>query len=111
MLTLYDFGNSVCCQKVRITMRTKALNWESIKVDLFKTEQYDPSYLKLNPKGVVPTLVHDGKPIIESTLICDISTRRFCNRRGSSHMIRGGKAACGFGASWSMRDCTTALLK
>jgi glutathione S-transferase len=71
MLTLYDFGNSVCCQKVRITLRAKGLNWEPIKVDLFKTEQYDPRYLKLNPKGVVPTLVHDGKPVIESTLICE----------------------------------------
>jgi hypothetical protein len=29
---------------------------------LFKVEQYDPKYLKLNPKGGVPTLVHDGKP-------------------------------------------------
>jgi glutathione S-transferase len=40
MLTLYDFGNSVCCQKVRITLRAKALDWESVKVDLFKAEQY-----------------------------------------------------------------------
>lgn len=71
MLTLYDFGNSVCCQKVRITMRAKGLAWESVEVDLFKAEQYDPKYLKLNPKGIVPTLVHDGKPIIESTLICE----------------------------------------
>jgi len=71
MLTLYDFGNSVCCQKVRITMRAKGLNWESVKVNLFEAEQYDPKYLKLNPKGVVPTLVHDGKAIIESTLICE----------------------------------------
>ena len=71
MLTLYDFGNSVCCQKVRITMCAKGLTWESAKVDLFKAEQYDPKYLKLNPKGVVPTLVHDGKAIIESTLICE----------------------------------------
>jgi glutathione S-transferase len=71
MLTLYDFGNSVCCQKVRITLRAKGLAWEAVKVDLFKTEQYDPKYLKLNPKGVVPTLVHDGKPVIESTLICE----------------------------------------
>jgi glutathione S-transferase len=71
MLTLYDFGNSVCCQKVRITMCAKGLTWESVKVDLFKAEQYDPKYLKLNPKGVVPTLVHDGKAIIESTLICE----------------------------------------
>ena len=61
MLTLYDFRNSVCCQKVRITMRAKGLAWDAVKVDLFKTEQYDPKYLKLNPKGVVPTLVHDGK--------------------------------------------------
>lgn len=71
MLTLYDFGNSVCCQKVRITLRAKALDWESVKVDLFKAEQYDQKYLKLNPRGMVPTLVHDGKPIIESTLICE----------------------------------------
>jgi glutathione S-transferase len=71
MLTLYDFGNSVCCQKVRITMCAKGLDWESVKVDLFRAEQYDPTYLKLNPKGIVPTLVHKGRPIIESTLICE----------------------------------------
>jgi glutathione S-transferase len=71
MLTLYDFGNSVCCQKVRITLCEKGLAWQALKVDLFRSEQYDPKYLKLNPKGVVPTLVHDGKPVIESTLICE----------------------------------------
>src|SRR5262245_51858994 len=71
MLTLYDFGNSVCCQKVRITMCAKGLDWDSINVDLFKAEQYDPKYLKLNPKGTVPTLVHDGKAVLESTLICE----------------------------------------
>ena len=77
MLTLFDFGNSVCCQKVRITMRAKGLSWEPVKVDLFKTEQYDPKYLKLNPKGVVPTLVHNGKSIIESTLICEYIDETF----------------------------------
>jgi glutathione S-transferase len=71
MLTLYDFGNSVCCQKVRITLTEKGLTWDAIRVDLFKSEQYDPKYLKLNPKGVVPTLVHDGTAVIESTLICE----------------------------------------
>jgi glutathione S-transferase len=71
MIILYDFGNSVCCQKVRITLCEKRQTWQAIKVDLFRSEQYDPSYLKLNPKGVVPTLVHDGKAVIESTLICE----------------------------------------
>jgi ganglioside-induced differentiation-associated protein 1 len=78
-LVLYDFGNSVCCQKVRITLRAKGLDWVAAKVDLFKSEQYDPQYLKLNPKGVVPTLVHDGKPIIESTLICEYIDETFAS--------------------------------
>jgi glutathione S-transferase len=77
MLTLYDFGNSVCCQKVRVTLCEKGLAWQAVKVDLFRSEQYDPQYLKLNPKGVVPTLVHDGKPVIESTLICEYLDETF----------------------------------
>ncbi len=76
-LILYDFGNSVCCQKVRITLRAKGLEWEPVRVDLFKAEQYDPKYLLLNPKGVVPTLLHDGKPVIESTLICEYIDQTF----------------------------------
>lgn len=71
ILTLYDFGNSVCCQKVRITLCEKGQDWEAVSVDLFKGEQYDPAYLKMNPKGVVPTLVHEGRPVTESTLICE----------------------------------------
>jgi len=77
MITLYDFRNSVCCQKVRIALRAKGLEWTAIEVDLFRSEQYDPKYLKLNPKGVVPTLVHDGKPVIESTLICEYLDEAF----------------------------------
>ena len=77
MIALYDFGNSVCCQKVRITLREKGLEWTPIRVDLFRSEQYDPKYLKLNPKGVVPTLVHDDKPVIESTLICEYLDETF----------------------------------
>ena len=77
MLTLYDFGNSVCCQKVRITLCEKGLDWEASPVNLFRSEQYDPAYLKLNPKGVVPTLVHDGKPVNELTLICEYIDETF----------------------------------
>jgi len=77
MLTLYDHGNSVCCQKVRITLRAKGLEWEAIGVDLFRSEQYDPKYLKLNPKGVVPTLVYNDTPVIESTLICEFLDETF----------------------------------
>ena len=71
MLELYHFSNSVCSQKVRITLFEKGLDWRSHEVNLFTSEQYDPKYLKLNPKGYVPALIHDGKVIRESTLICE----------------------------------------
>jgi len=77
MIVLYDFANSVCCQKVRITLREKGLDWKAVPVNLFKAEQYDPNYLKLNPKGLVPTLVHDGNAIAESTLICEYIDETF----------------------------------
>ena len=32
-------------------------------------DQFDPAYMKINPNAVVPTLVHDGQPIIESSVI------------------------------------------
>jgi glutathione S-transferase len=79
VIKLYQFGNSVCCQKVRITMREKGLAWQSVEIDLFRSEQYDPEYLKLNPKGVVPTIIHDGKAVIESTLICEYLDEMFPN--------------------------------
>jgi ganglioside-induced differentiation-associated protein 1 len=71
MLTLYEFGNSVCCQKVRYVLSEKGLTWEPRQIDLMSQQQYDPEYLRVNPKGLVPTLVHDGRSVIESTLICE----------------------------------------
>lgn len=71
MLTLYAAGNSICTQKVLITLAEKGAAYETINLDLFKNEQYNPSYLKINPKGVVPSLDDDGKFVIESSLICE----------------------------------------
>jgi ganglioside-induced differentiation-associated protein 1 len=34
-----------------------------------KGDQFAPEYRKLNPKAVVPTLVHDGNVIVESTVV------------------------------------------
>ncbi|MCZ6764613.1 MAG: glutathione S-transferase family protein [Alphaproteobacteria bacterium] len=71
MLKLYTARNSICTQKVFITLDEKSLAFDTEQVNLFTNEQYDPEYLKLNPKGVVPTLLHDGHAIVESTLICE----------------------------------------
>ena len=71
MLKLYKAGNSICTQKVLMTLDEKCLDFNVHEINLFKNEQYESEYLKLNPKGVVPTLDHNGSIIIESTLICE----------------------------------------
>ena len=71
MITLYHHGSSVCAAKVRIALAEKSLPWEGVYVDILRGDQFDPAYTKLNPKAVVPTLVHDGNVIIESTVICE----------------------------------------
>jgi glutathione S-transferase len=77
MLKLYTAQNSICTQKVFLTLIEKGLEWQSEYIDLFKNEQYRPEYLRLNPKGVVPTLIHEGRPIIESSLICEYLDESF----------------------------------
>lgn len=69
--TLYHHGSSVCAAKVRLAMAEKGLEWNGIYIDILKGEQFDPEYLKLNPKGVVPTLVHDDLVIPDSTVIIE----------------------------------------
>ncbi|MGO9401252.1 MAG: glutathione S-transferase family protein [Xanthobacteraceae bacterium] len=71
MITLYHHGSSVCAAKVRLVLAEKSVPWEGVYVDILRGDQFDPGYMKLNPKAVVPTLVHDGQVIIESAVICE----------------------------------------
>ena len=68
MLELYHNINSVCAQKVRIALKEKGQEATEHLLTL-RGDQNEPAYLKLNPSGVVPTLVHDGRPVVESSLI------------------------------------------
>ncbi len=69
MLTLYHGDTAVCAAKVRVTLAEKQLAFEGILLDLQKGDQFKPEYRKLNANAVVPTLLHDGAVITESTVI------------------------------------------
>jgi glutathione S-transferase len=69
MVELYHFWSSVCSVRCRMALEEKGVAWTSRYIDLFKFDQLRPEYLVINPDGVVPTLVHDGAPIRESTVI------------------------------------------
>ncbi len=69
MLTLYHHNLSVCAQKVRIALVEKGIDFEKRHINLMRSEHLTPEYRAINPKAVVPAIVHDGQSIIESTII------------------------------------------
>jgi glutathione S-transferase len=60
------FMGSSCSQKLRIFLNLKGIEWQSHIVDLFTNENFRPWFLGINPRGLVPVLVHDGAVHIES---------------------------------------------
>ena len=81
MLTLYTHPMSPCAQKVRICLAEKDLTWKAVHIDLPSKENLKPEYLKLNPAGVVPTLVDGEHVITESSVICEYLEDQFTTRR------------------------------
>ena len=80
-LQLYDAPQSTCSQRVRFVLHAKGLAFEEHRLDLFAGDQLQPEYLKLNPNGVVPTLVHDGAPVIDSAVIMEYLEEAFPEER------------------------------
>ena len=68
---LYNAPQSTCSQRVRYTLHAKGLAFEERRLDLFSGDQLKPDYLAINPNGVVPALVHDGRPVIDSAVILE----------------------------------------
>lgn len=69
--TLYNASQSTCSQRVRFVLNAKGLTFEEKKLDLLAGDQLKPDYLALNPNGVVPTLVHDGEVVTDSSVIIE----------------------------------------
>lgn len=68
---LYNAPQSTCSQRVRFTLHEKGLAFSEFKLDLFSGDQLRPEYLKINPNGVVPSLVHNGRTILDSAVIIE----------------------------------------
>ena len=77
MLELYHHGSSACAAKVRFALAEKQLDWLGHYVDILNGEQFAPEFLAVNPKAVVPVLIHDGLAIPESSVICEYVEEAF----------------------------------
>jgi len=57
-LKLYQFAASGNSRIVRIVLEEKGLPFERVNIDVTRGENRTPEFLKLNPRGKVPVLVH-----------------------------------------------------
>jgi len=69
MIKLYDHPDCPFCQKVRVVLAEKEMEFERVHVDLRVGEQRTPEFLKMNPYGKVPVLVDDDLVVYDSTII------------------------------------------
>jgi len=71
MLTLYSFGPGANSLKPLLALYEKGLEFTPRFVDPTKFEHHEEWFKKINPRGQVPALDHDGHIITESTVICE----------------------------------------
>lgn len=71
MLELLNNPISTCSQKVRLTLHEKAIPFTDTRIDFRAKEHLTPEYLRINPDGVVPSLLHDGNPVLDSSVIME----------------------------------------
>jgi glutathione S-transferase len=71
MMILHHGWRSSASRRVRLCLEEKGLPYEGHVVDMGNMEHHSPEYLKINPLGVIPTLIHDGRPLHESGTICE----------------------------------------
>ena len=72
-MILYDYYRSTACYRVRIALNIKNMSYEKLSVHLLNEggEQHFPSYLNINPQGLVPTLDEHGHIISQSLAIVE----------------------------------------
>ena len=78
-LHLLNFANSSCSQKLRIYLNLKNIDWKSHEVNLATGQNYSNWFLGINPNGLVPVLVDDGRVEIESNDILLYLEKKYPN--------------------------------
>ncbi len=70
-LELHHGGPGANSLKVLLTLAEKNIDYVDHRLNLVRFEQHEPEFVKINPRGQVPVLIHDGRIITESTVICE----------------------------------------
>jgi len=78
-LLLYSYWRSSSAYRVRIALNLKRIPFRQEAIHLVREggEQNSPGYRAVNPLGLVPALVHQGRVIVQSMAICEYLEEAF----------------------------------
>jgi glutathione S-transferase len=68
-LALYHFGPVANSLTPLLCLLEKGMAFDNRVLDSRKWEHHDPAFRAINPEGMVPVLLHDGRVVRESTVI------------------------------------------
>lgn len=70
-IVLHDYWRSSASYRVRIALNLKRVEYETVSVNLLEGAQALAENRAVNPQGLVPTLLVDGEPLVQSLAIID----------------------------------------
>ncbi len=98
MLTLYHWEPNANSGKPMLALAEKGVEFESHYLDLLNFDQHKPEYLKINPAGTIPAMVHDGAGARPSRPPSwNMSTRPFAGPHLAADAIPRSAGACAGG--------------
>jgi len=76
---LYTYWRSSAAYRVRIALNIKGVEYDSRSVHLVRDggEQHRPAYRQINPQGLVPALVHEGRIYSQSLAIIEYLEEKY----------------------------------
>src|SRR5437588_3933019 len=77
-MKLFTYWRSQAAFRVRIALGLKGIRTEKVTLDLLAGDQFAADYHKLNPQGVVPTLIDgEGEPLVQSLAILEYLDEKY----------------------------------
>jgi maleylacetoacetate isomerase len=77
MTTLYNYHRSSVAYRVRIALNLKGIDYKMANINLLEAEEQGEDYLKINPQGLVPSLLDDGAIITQSLAIVEYLDEKY----------------------------------
>jgi maleylacetoacetate isomerase len=71
-LVLYTYWRSSSAYRVRLALAAKGVAYRSVPVSLLEGAQRAPEHIARSPMGVVPCLLVNGEPFVESVAIVEL---------------------------------------